>query len=87
MRHRVLNRGGGRLTFAADGNGMITVDELRSVMHSLNRRPTDEQIMEMIDKVSLLRATSTSFSSSPKIHLPHPPFTHNPPEVACESPV
>ncbi|KAL1750900.1 hypothetical protein FB107DRAFT_223040 [Schizophyllum commune] len=40
-------------SFDRDGNGMITVDELRSVMHSLNRRPTDEQIMEMIDKVDV----------------------------------
>ncbi|KAL1691133.1 hypothetical protein GGG16DRAFT_54266 [Schizophyllum commune] len=40
-------------SFDRDGNGMITVDELRGVMHSLNRRPTDEQIMEMIDKVDV----------------------------------
>ncbi|KAI4526007.1 EF-hand [Schizophyllum commune Loenen D] len=53
VRHSALNRGEGWLTSAADGNGMITVDELRGVMHSLNRRPTDEQIMEMIDKVDV----------------------------------
>lgn len=40
-------------SFDRDGNGMITVDELRSVMNSLNRRPTDEQLMAMIDKVDV----------------------------------
>lgn len=37
--------------FDKDGNGQITVDELRAVLKTLGKNPTDEEVMEMINSV------------------------------------